>query len=58
MALLAVGLSAQTSSGSITGTLLDSTGQAIAGTLVKVISERTGEEGSATCWDLRELFGC
>ena len=39
----------QTVSGSITGSVLDSTGNVIPSALVKLLSERTGEERTATC---------
>ena len=42
----ALTLSAQTISGSISGTVVDSTGNVIPAATVKLISERTGEERS------------
>lgn len=42
--LFAAGVAAQTISGSITGSVVDASGNVIAGATVKLISERTGEE--------------
>ena len=49
-------LIAQTISGSIVGTVLDTSGHAIAGAPVKVISERTGEERASTTNDAGDFL--
>ena len=50
------GLYAQTISGSIVGTVLDSSGNSIPNAAVKLQSERTGEERSATANDAGDFL--
>ncbi|MBM3757980.1 MAG: carboxypeptidase regulatory-like domain-containing protein [Acidobacteria bacterium] len=51
MLLLCVAAYSQTSTGAISGTLVDSSGQALSGAEVTVSSQRTGETRSATTGD-------
>jgi hypothetical protein len=56
MAAAVSAMYAQTISGSIVGTVLDSSGNSIAGASVKLISERTGEERSAPTNDAGDFL--
>ena len=56
LAAMLTGLDAQTISGSIVGTVLDSSGNSIPNAAVKLLSERTGEERSATTNDAGDFL--